>query len=231
MNVAQTLAAQLRLLVITDRHIMTAAHGSFAAALRAAFASSPMRNDQRVWLLVRDKDASSTQRAELLAEARSIVPSAVPLSMSVVDDKADFDCGASITGIHLPEAQSLAKAHRITALARNQDLVIGCSRHRASDVGMAAQQGAQYVQLGPVWDTPAKRLLGQPIGLQEITSARRSLDDIVSPARLVAVGGIHNAHRASLAIAAGAHAVACIGAIWNHPAPNQMIQAILAAAQ
>jgi thiamine monophosphate synthase len=111
--------------------------------------------------------------------------------------------------VHLPEhGLDVADARALTKLP------IGCSRH---SVAAALACDADVIQLGPIFDTPGKR----PIGLEPLGLVGRR-------ARLVAVGGVDSEERASLAVAAGADAVAVIRAAWTTADPVAAVRALLA---
>ena len=76
---------------------------------------------------------------------------------------------------------------------------------------------ADAIQLGPIFDTPGKRAIGlEPLG------------HVAKHKRLVAVGGIDSEERASLAVAAGADAVAVIRAAWAAVDPVASVRALIA---
>jgi thiamine-phosphate pyrophosphorylase len=144
----------------------------------------------------------------VLAMARALIATGVELW---VNDRVDIAIAAGATGVHLPEhGLDVADARALTSLP------IGCSRH---SVAAALACDADAIQLGPIFETPGKR----PIGLEPLAEARAG-----TRARLVAVGGIDSAERASLAVAAGADAVAVIRAAWTTADPIVAIRALLA---
>ncbi len=153
----------------------------------------------------------------LLAFTRAVLAIARPLGAEVwVNDRADVAAAAAADGVHLPE-RGLAIAD-----ARTLGLPIGCSRHSREAALAAARDGADLVQLGPIWATPSKAGVISPLGLD----ALRGLD---LPIPLVAIGGIDSPERARDAIHAGATAVAVIRAAWTTPDPTLTISALVAA--
>src|SRR5690606_17409645 len=91
--------------------------------------------------------------------------------------------------------------------------LLGRSAHSAAEVVAAAPE-ADYVQLGPIFETPSKRRFGPPLGLDLLGRVARDLRAAASPPALVAIGGIDR-QRLTQAAAAGADAAAVIGAVWN----------------
>jgi len=117
--------------------------------------------------------------------------------------------------VHLPErGLAIAEARAVGGV-----LQVGCSRHSAEAAAAAAREGADLVQLGPIWATPGK---GEPLG-------PGALGVRLGSARLVAVGGIDSPERARAAIAAGADAVAVIRAAWDCDDPPAAVAALVRA--
>ena len=142
----------------------------------------------------------------VLAMARALIATGVELW---VNDRVDIAIAAGAAGVHLPEhGLDVADVRALTTLP------IGCSRH---SVAAALACTADVIQLGPIFDTPGKRTIGlEPLG------------QVGRRARLVAVGGIDSEERASLAVAAGADAVAVIRAAWSAPDPVASVRALIA---
>jgi thiamine monophosphate synthase len=82
------------------------------------------------------------------------------------------------------------------------------SRHTLDGVRRAVDEGADLIQLGPIWRTPGK---GEPLGPLVLEGARAIIG---SRAQLVAVGGIETEERVKAALRAGADGVAAIRAVW-----------------
>lgn len=192
----------LRLVAITDGEFGDArAWGERAEALARRCPPGELA------IQVRAKSLEGAALAELV---RSIVSAARPHgALVIVNDRLDVALGAGADGVHLPERGLPIEDAR--AIAQHAGLLVGCSRHSAEAAAQAVREGADLVQLGPIWATPSKEGMGEPLGADALGEARRSLDDA---ACLVAVGGVDEA-RAKAARAAGAHAVAAIRAAWS----------------
>jgi thiamine-phosphate pyrophosphorylase len=100
---------------------------------------------------------------------------------------------------------------------------VGASRHSADAAAAAVEQGADLVQLGPIWDTPNK---GPALGTRALATARPRFDLSGRHSRLVAVGGIDSPDRAREAVLAGAHAVALIRAAWTGASLRPFVTAV-----
>jgi thiamine-phosphate pyrophosphorylase len=220
----------VRVLLITDRHLMVAQHGDVSAALAAAL--PPNRAHARrgeVSLLIRDKDAEPAERRGLLNAAYQVLPADVPLLVSgYVPDGIPPPVAARIAGLHAPEALNIA-ALQDELGTWNRSAVLGCSRHTVADVAAAADAGVNYVQFGPIWATPSKLGMGAPLGVEALRQARALLQQMDSPTKLIAVGGIVDGSFAMMARSAGADGVAVIRGVWSSAAPADQLAHILQA--
>lgn len=125
----------------------------------------------------------------------------LPASAVIVNDRADLAAAAGARGVHLP-------AHGLpTRVARDllgPTALIGRSAHSAAEARSAHDEGADYVFLGPIWETASHP--GIPgIGVTAIVDAQ--------PARIIAIGGV-TADRTAACVDAGAWGVAAIRALW-----------------
>ena len=91
------------------------------------------------------------------------------------------------------------------------DRLIAVSTHSVDEVKRAEQQGADFVVLGPIYDTPSKRAFGQPIGLAAIDMARSK-----SSFPVFAIGGITRENVGEV-MGVGASGVAVISEIMAAP--------------
>jgi thiamine-phosphate pyrophosphorylase len=115
----------------------------------------------------------------------------------VVNDDVDAAIALGADGVHLGQADPGAER------AREQGLLLGRS---AATLEQAVAADADYLGVGPVWETPSKDDADPAIGvdgLHEICEA------VSMP--VVAIGGI-DASNAALCIAAGAAGVAVVRA-------------------
>ena len=127
-------------------------------------------------------------------------------AVAMVNDRVDLARMAGADGVHLPERSLPIEAVRPLL---SPGMLVGCSVHSADDARRAVDLGADYVFLGPIWETPSHQ--GRPpLGLH----ALRGLDAI----RVVAIGGV-TAERARECREAGAWGVAAISALWRSRDP------------
>jgi thiamine-phosphate pyrophosphorylase len=85
--------------------------------------------------------------------------------------------------------------------------VLGYSAHSVEEAAIAAAAGADYVFIGPVFATPSKAEMGEPLG---VDTAARAARELAIP--VVAIGGIDGAKLPSL-VSAGIGKVAAIRAL------------------
>jgi thiamine-phosphate diphosphorylase len=182
-----------------------------AAELLPALAAAGLRAVQ-----VREK--ALAPRA-LAAHAARLLAALGPARRGVqvfLNDRADLALSLGLDGVHL-RGESLALERQAPALRRA--LLWGVSTHSLAAVRAAEAAGADFVTFGPVYATPSKAAYGEPLGLPALERAARA-----TRVPILALGGVTPA-RARECLAAGAHGVAAISALWNAPEP---VQALLA---
>jgi len=206
-----------RLVLITDRRLMGGEAG-FGDAIAAAVRELP---PGAAIVQVREKDLGGAALLRLVRAAQA----AAPEQRVVVNDRLDVALAAAASGVHLPEdGLDVAAVHAAIAAADGPapcadapPVLVGCSRHDADAASAAAAGGADLVQLGPVWSTPAKERYGAALGPGVLRETRARMD---ARCLLVAVGGIDSPARAGAARAAGADAIAVIRAVWTSRDPT-----------
>lgn len=141
-----------------------------------------------------------------LAETLARAPAAL-----FVNDRVDVAVAVDAAGVHLPAhglgvetARRLAGAHRW----------IGRSAHNSDEAKAAIQQGADYVFLGPIWETESHPDR-EPLGPEAIRAA--------GPGHVIAIGGI-TVDRVAQCVAAGAYGVAVISAVWEASDPGTVVR-------
>ncbi len=120
----------------------------------------------------------------------------------LVNSRADVALEAAADGVHLPSS-SIGLVSRLRRRV-TRPFLIGCSVHSAAEARLAAGHGADYVVVGPVFETPSKKGMGVPLGLDGLEAVIQSLS---IPA--IAIGGI-DTQRARLVLGRGAYGVSGI---------------------
>jgi len=182
------------LYLVTDRHQARgrSLQDVVSAALRAGVRA----------IQLREKDLPTRP---LLALARELTDLARSYGATVlVNDRADVCLAAGSDGTHLP-AMGLRPAAARRVLGPG--CLIGVSAHSADEAVRAETDGADFIVLGPIFETPSKRAFGPPIGLGELECARMRCR-----VPLFGIGGV-TAPRVREVVKAGAHGVAVVGSV------------------
>lgn len=182
---------QLRLCYITDRRRLDAT--PLALHLEAAVRAG-------VDLIqLREKDLPCR---ELFGLAKSAVATSQgSKTRIVVNDRLDVAMAAGAHGVHLGGQSASPQAVRRHV---DKDFLVGVSCHSMEESLKAEAGGADYVLLGPIFDTPSKRRFGPPLGLNNLSEvAKRTRIPVL------ALGGI-TVERVSLCVEAGASGIAAI---------------------
>jgi thiamine-phosphate pyrophosphorylase len=131
----------------------------------------------------------------------------------VVNDDVEAALALNADGVHLGRGDDGKE------LARAAGLLLGISASSISEAIAAAEQGADYVGAGPIWETPSKTDGPSPIGLDGLAAICEAVRVPV-----VAIGGI-DATNARDCIAAGAKGVAVVRASTDARAVRAAIDA------
>ena len=157
---------------------------------------------------LRAKNRSDRELLELGAEIRKIADRHQKLFF--VNDRLDVAIATSADGVHLGQDDlPIAVARRICNQARVATW-IGKSTHSFEQAITAEKEGADYIGVGPVFETPTKPGR-KPVWLNLV---RQVSAKVGIP--FVAIGGI-DASNLSSVINAGATRVAAVRAIFGAP--------------
>jgi thiamine-phosphate pyrophosphorylase len=142
---------------------------------------------------------------ELLVTARAIRPLATRAgALLLVNDRPDVARAADADGVHLGQDDLPVTAARAFI---GPDAIIGVSTHDVDQARAADAAGADYLAVGPVFETTTKADALTARGLALVRAVRAAVG---TP--LVAIGGI-TPETAPTVRAVGADAVAMIGAL------------------
>ncbi|MCA9472838.1 MAG: thiamine phosphate synthase [Nitrospirales bacterium] len=150
----------------------------------------------------REKDLDTRQLLSLASELASEAHRHDALLL--VNDRADIARCIGADGVHLPaHSLPIPQVRKFLGIST----LIGKSTHSQEDVCVAEGEGADFLVLGPIYDTPSKRPYGPPLGIKTLkTVCQRSTLPIY------AIGGI-TLERVQEVKDAGAYGVAVISAI------------------
>ncbi len=200
-------ANTLRLVAITD-DLRDGTSGLIGRALAAVRGGATM-------IQLRLKDADARSLVEVARAMAVALPRGVPL---VVNDRLDVALVAGAAGVHVgPDDLPAAAARRLVP----PGFLIGASV--GSDAEVVLARGADYVGIGPLYDTSSKADAGRAIGPVAFSRLARACR---LPA--VAIGGIE-ARNAAAAMIAGAAGVAVIRAVMGARDPEAAARALRAA--
>jgi thiamine-phosphate pyrophosphorylase len=137
----------------------------------------------------------------------------------IINDRADVARVVGAAGVHLGQDDLPPAAARAIV---GPTALIGWSTHNADQLDAAVRAGdIDYVAFGPIFATRSKRNPDPVQGLAALAAVRARC-----PLPLVAIGGI-DATTMAPALAAGADAVAVIGAICGADDPTAATRALL----
>lgn len=199
------------LLLITDPAVPRGLVGSVRAAL-AALASA---DAARVAVQLRAKVLPRDDLKQAARELREITREAGVSLLINGDVDLARECGSD--GVHLPESGLSPRAARLQLGAAAW---LGVSCHDSAGLARAADGGASYATLSPVFESPGK---GAPLGLERFS-------EWSGAARLpvIALGGV-TAESAAQLRAAGAAGVAVIRSVLGAPDPAYALRELLQA--
>ena len=140
----------MKTLYVTDR--VAAGDERWRRVLRA------LRGAPGLSVQLREKTAADRETLLRAREAREALGPGVPLW---VNRRFDVALAAGADGVHLPaDGLPLARVRANTP----RGFRVGVSTHSASEAVAALEEGADLVILGPIFATPSKRGLGEPLG-------------------------------------------------------------------
>ncbi|HOP46945.1 MAG TPA: thiamine phosphate synthase [Desulfobacteraceae bacterium] len=154
---------------------------------------------------LREKEMSRRERLELGFKLRDITRKYGVLF--IVNDDVDLAIILDADGVHLGQDDIPIKYVRPLL----KDKIIGISTHSFDQIKEALDSGADYIGIGPVFDTITKKDRENTVGLELISKAK----DICS-IPYVAIGGIKKENINSL-VDAGCNRAAIISDILSAP--------------
>ncbi|MCG3778234.1 MAG: Thiamine-phosphate synthase [Nitrospira sp.] len=201
-----------RLLLVTDRH-QTKRRSLVVLLQRVLSVAAPA-------IQLRERDLSARDLVTLAREVQALTNS--DGSQFLINDRVDIALALDGVGTHL-RSNSLAVSVARRLLGTNR--LLGISVHSVEEAVRAESQGADYVILGPIYETPSKQAFGTPLGLQTLEKACRAVR-----IPIVGIGGV-TAARAREMRQAGAFGAAVITAILSaddvESAVRELVDAVM----
>jgi thiamine-phosphate pyrophosphorylase len=121
-----------------------------------------------------------------------------------INDRVDIALAVGADGVHL--GQNSLPAQAIRKIAGNK-LLIGVSTHSFDEAAGAEKDGADFITLGPIYQTPSKLKYGNPIGIDILRKVKSVVSRPVLP-----IGGV-KLNKVKELMEAGADGIALISAI------------------
>lgn len=154
---------------------------------------------------LREKDLGTR---ELLSMARSLRALTTRFNARLlINDRVDIALAVNADGVQL--GHTSMPAHAVRTVVGKQ-MLIGVSTHSPEQALAAEQDGADFVTLGPIYETPSKMKYGKPLGTDSIRACKRMISIPV-----FAIGGI-TPDRTPDVLRHGADGVAVISAIFAY---------------
>ncbi|MCX5728676.1 MAG: thiamine phosphate synthase [Nitrospirae bacterium] len=201
-----------RLLLVTDRH-QTKGRPLIPLLQRVLTVAAPA-------IQLRERDLSARELVTLAREVQAVTASRT--SQLLINDRIDVALALEGVGVHLrsnslpvPVARQLLGARRL----------LGISVHAIEEGLLAQSQGADYIVLGPIYETPSKQMFGPPLGIHTLEKACRLVR-----IPIIGIGGV-TAARAREMRCAGAFGAAVITAIFGaddvESATRELLDAVM----
>ena len=177
---------------------------NFASAKQQILDIIALAVEEKVSLIqIREKHLTALLLCELTEAAVALAGGST--TKVLVNDRADIAMTCGADGVHLTSNSIPVNVIRSMVPA---DFLVGISSHSLDDAMAAAQDGADFAVLAPVFDTPGK---GEPLGIDMLAEVCRA----TQPFPILALGGTNERNLAEV-LRAGASGFAAIRAM-NEP--------------
>ena len=197
------------LVLITDRKLCSD-HAGLEARVDEAAAGGVTA------VQIREKDLAA---GELFVIAKKLKRVIAGRSILIINDRLDVAMAVGADGVHLPsDGLSVADSRRVVG----DEMLLGCSVHDAFEATRAAEDGADYLQLGSIFPTRSHPR-AKPSGPSLISQV---VSRVSIP--VLAVGGIDVSNAAGVR-AAGASGAAVVTAIMAAPSARSSTEELLSA--
>ncbi|MEI7880793.1 MAG: thiamine phosphate synthase [bacterium] len=164
---------------------------------------------------LREKDMPLRAYFELAGQIREMTLRAGCLL--IINDRVDVALAVEADGVHLGQADFPIPAARRLA----PELIIGASTHNVEEAIRAQDEGASYINIGPIYPTGTKIWEGEYLGLDGLRTIAA-----VAKVPFTVMGGIKQNHLPGL-INAGARIIALVTAVTAAPDVEEATRTLL----
>jgi thiamine-phosphate pyrophosphorylase len=185
----------LKLYLITDRKLFNA-QCSFYLALETALRAGVK------YIQLREKRLPTRKILDTAYWVRELTREYG--AKLLVNDRVDIALAVGADGVHLGQKSLPAHAARKVT---GDNFLIGVSTHGIDEALQAEHDGADFITLGPIYNTPSKLRYGDPIGVDMLRQVKSRVSIPV-----LAIGGIKT-NAVHEVVSAGADGVAVISGI------------------
>ena len=166
---------------------------------------------------LREKELSANDLYRLAVKARDLTSRHNALLL--INDRLDIAMASGADGVHLGQSDlPIQDARRIAP-----DMIIGSSSHNEAEAVKAQEDGASYVNIGPIFPTGTKKWDDEFLGVESIPRISKQLK-----IPFTVMGGIKLQHIPELR-KAGARIIAVVSAITAALDPVSSASALLKA--
>jgi len=194
-NESRLLPLDFKLYLITDRKLVTTECLLYIAvedALKGGIKAVQLR----------EKDLPTRKLLEMAQWMRELTKEYG--ANLIINDRVDIALAVGADGVHLGRDSIPAGAVRVMSDGK---LLIGVSAHGIDEAIEAEKDGADFITLGPIYETPSKLKYGNPIGIETLRKLKSKTSIPV-----FAIGGI-KLNKVHKVMETGADGVALISAI------------------
>lgn len=161
------------------------------------------------WIQLRIKDESAEDVSEIASKARVLCESFQ--ARLIINDYADIALKSGADGLHLGEHD--LPVHQARQLLGGR-LIIGATANTFEQIVRHAQDGADYIGLGPYRFTSTKKNLSPVLGLDGYARIMEQVNAAKIHIPVIAIGGILTEDLPAI-LQTGIYGVALSGAITN----------------
>jgi thiamine-phosphate pyrophosphorylase len=199
---------------VTDRKSLRASQTGLALRERIQMAVQAGAD----WVQIREKDMPARELVDLVRGVRDALRAEDALASAagtregyvvprvVVNDRLDVALATGAAGVHL--GRESVNVRDLVKWCRSGnaplEFMIGVSCHSIEEAREVESAGANYIFFGPVFETPSKRVFGEPQGLARLAEVSGTVRIPV-----IAIGGVDEVN-AQDCVRAGAGGIAAI---------------------